>query len=755
MEYPGQDTVGLRKRQQQLAKHNTASILDINAGDTDPLLFHDEKHRTGGFKGGPGGLSSRYNRGLLPRTKQEWAIPVILTLLALFTRLYKISWANFVVWDEAHFGKFAGHYLKRTFYFDVHPPLGKMINGLAGFVGGFNGTFEFESGTEYPPELHYSVMRVFNALFGAAMVPIAYFTGLELHLSIPAATLMATMVLFDVALTCISRFILLDSMLLFFTTTSVFCMCRFRNLQIAAPFSRDWWIWIFATGISLGAVASVKWVGLFAIALVGLHTVQELWEMLGDLKMPPAQYANHWMARIAALIVTPIAVYIMSFAIHFAILNESGPGDAQMSSLFQAGLQGNDFDRNPIELAYGSKVSLKNNGHGGGLLHSHVQRYPTGSEQQQVTCYHHKDSNNIWTITKAWGQENTTDPGGVDFVKDGDVLRLVHTSTGRNLHSHPVKAPVTTAQNEVSCYGNATVGDANDLWKVEIVDDVFDKKTTRVKSLTTRFRLRHNLSGCLLRSHAVSLPQWGFKQAEVVCQKKGDPDSLNHMWNIESHRHEKLPAGGKGAFRSKFSKDFLDLNVAMWTSNNALTPDPDKEPDQLTSAPYQWPFLLVGLRMCGWGDTAIKYWLIGNPIVWWGSTASIGVFLAIVGVYAIRSRRRYRDWDTPGAWEDFWFTGQLGFVGWLLHYAPFWIMGRVTYLHHYFPALYFAIIIFAFVADHIGSKLPRVIHVFLIAFLGFLVVANFIYFKDFAWGFNTPAEGYRNRRWVQNWNIVD
>lgn len=30
------------------------------------------------------------------------------------------------------------------------------------------------------------------------------------------------------------------------------------------------------------------------------------------------------------------------------------------------------------------------------------------------------------------------------------------------------------------------------------------------------------------------------------------------------------------------------------------------------------------------------------------------------------------------------------FIGWLLHYLPFWGMGRILYFHHYFPAVLFA-----------------------------------------------------------------
>lgn len=114
------------------------------------------------------------------------------------------------------------------------------------------------------------------------------------------------------------------------------------------PFTVKWFRWIFYTGVSLGAVLSVKWVGLFVIALVGFHTIQELWDMFGDLNMDPKVYMKHWLFRIIALIIVPILVYMWSFKIHFAILNMSGDGDANMGSIFQANLQGNDMSKYPL-----------------------------------------------------------------------------------------------------------------------------------------------------------------------------------------------------------------------------------------------------------------------------------------------------------------------------------------------------------------------------------------------------------------------
>ena len=100
-----------------------------------------------------------------------------------------------VVWDEAHFGKFGSHYLKREFYFDVHPPLGKMLVALAGLLTGYNGHFEFKSGEAYPDSVPYVAMRVIMATYGIALVPLGWYTAVELGMSQWACHLVALMVL--------------------------------------------------------------------------------------------------------------------------------------------------------------------------------------------------------------------------------------------------------------------------------------------------------------------------------------------------------------------------------------------------------------------------------------------------------------------------------------------------------------------------------------------------------------------------------
>jgi len=137
-----------------------------------------------------------------------------------------------------------------------------------------------------------------------------------------------------------------------------------------------------------------------------------------------------------------------------------------------------------------------------------------------------------------------------------------------------------------------------------------------------------------------------------------------------------VPAGNAKLYKSPFWRDFIHLNVAMWTSNNALVPDPDKE-DILASMPLDWPFLKLGLRMCGWGDGQIKFYLLGLPIIWWGSTITLGVGLGVVFWYVARMQRQYNDWK-EGEWDQWLWVVKVSFGGWALHFCELMCHGRAN-----------------------------------------------------------------------------
>ncbi len=191
----------------------------------------------------------------------------------------------------------------------------------------------------------------------------------------------------------------------------------------------------------------------------------------------------------------------------------------------------------------------------------------------------------------------------------------------------------------------------------------------------------------------------------------------------------------------------------MMTSNNALVPDPDKQ-DDLASKPWQWPLLNVGLRMCGWDDNIVKYFLLGNPAVYWGSTFSLGLLLVMVAWYAIRWQRGY-DELTWAMIDHFEYSGLYPFIGWFLHYLPFLVMARVTYVHHYYPALYFAILCNGFVLDWYTRGLPKMVQWSIFGALYVLVIGLFWLFKDICFGMVGPNQQWSHLRWLDTWRMAD
>lgn len=516
-------------------------------------LLHSGKAES---KHGP--LSGSFGMTNAPKggvTKAEWRLVAFVTVLAFFVRMYKIGQPSSVVFDEVHFGGFASKYINQRFFMDVHPPLAKLLITFVAWASGFNGQFDFKTiGKEYlvgeNTPVPYVAMRSFCALLGVATVPLAYLTLRALSLRATTALVGSMLVTLENALITQSRFILLDAPLVFFTSLTAFGWVSFCNEERKRSFTETWWAWLILTGISLGCVLSVKWVGLFTVATIGVCVVAQLWNLLGDIRLPMRTIVHHFIARAICLILIPFAVYVGCFAIHLAVLNRSGEGDGFMTSSFQYSLRGNAMPDTYADVALGSTITLRHLNTQGGYLHSHSHNYPGGSGQQQITLYPHRDENNEWYIVKAPGPDDPPPPvdengvplaveapleaekhwnDPIQYLEHGMEVRLVHRLTEKRLHSHDVRPPITEAdyQQEVSGYGfvdesgKRFAGDSNDHWIVEIENGHSSDPVSwkRVRSLRSTIRLRHTLTGGYLFSHKVPLPDWGYGQQEVSANK--------------------------------------------------------------------------------------------------------------------------------------------------------------------------------------------------------------------------------------------
>ncbi|EFN85014.1 Protein O-mannosyl-transferase 2 [Harpegnathos saltator] len=91
------------------------------------------------------------------------------------------------------------------------------------------------------------------------------------------------------------------------------------------------------------------------------------------------------------------------------------------------------------------------------------------------------------------------------LVKHGDLIRLEHVITRRNLHSHKEIAPISKKHYQITGYGENGTGDANDVWKVLITNG---EDGDIVETVTSKLKFVHYLHHCVLTCSGKTLPKW-------------------------------------------------------------------------------------------------------------------------------------------------------------------------------------------------------------------------------------------------------
>uniref|UniRef100_A0A8C2WLR1 dolichyl-phosphate-mannose--protein mannosyltransferase n=1 Tax=Cyclopterus lumpus TaxID=8103 RepID=A0A8C2WLR1_CYCLU len=639
-------------------------------------------------------------------TTQVDLVLVLVSLLAFWTRLSRLSSPNAVVFDEVYYGQFVSLYMKRVFFIDDSgPPLGHMIMALGAYLGEFDGNFVWNRiGAEYPSSVSVWSLRLLPAVCGALCVPLVYLLTLELKFCHLSALGASALLLLENSLIVQSRFMLLESLLIFFVLVALLSYLKFHN----HPNSWFRYCWLLLSGASCAAAVGVKYMGVFSyLLLVGVASLHT-WNLIGDRTL---SVCVQCVCRAVCLLVVPVLLYVFWFYLHLTLLHRSGPHDQLMSSAFQASLEGGlsrITQGQPLDVSYGSQVTLRSSASQPipCWLHSHKANYPIryengrgSSHQQQVTCYPFKDVNNWWIIKDA-GRQELVVSSPPRPVRHGDVIQLVHGMTSRFLNSHDVAAPMSPHSQEVSGYIDFNVSmAAQNLWRVVSTPDPI---------ISYQHPGTAGLSG-------VSLPDWGFRQLEVVAEKLFKAHSSSLGWTVEEHRYgtSQEQKEREAELHSPTHID-VDRKMSFWAKFlelqwKMLTVKQEDSEHKYSSSPLEWITMETNIAYWLHSSTNAQIHLIGNPVSWGVAHLSLLAYQLLAAVYLLRRRRGLKDLP-DGVWAQFVCLGCVCVGGWLVNFVPFLLMEKTLFLYHYLPALCYLHLLSPALLEHTHTHLLRYTH---------------------------------------------
>jgi dolichyl-phosphate-mannose--protein O-mannosyl transferase len=76
-----------------------------------------------------------------------------------------------IIFDETHFGGFVSDYLRGICFFDIHPPLGKLILYAAARFTGYDGSYNFSQFAAPYTTDFYIPLRATPAVFSSLIAP--------------------------------------------------------------------------------------------------------------------------------------------------------------------------------------------------------------------------------------------------------------------------------------------------------------------------------------------------------------------------------------------------------------------------------------------------------------------------------------------------------------------------------------------------------------------------------------------------------
>ena len=246
---------------------------------------------------------------------------LIITSLSFISRFWNLFFPDDVVFDEVHFGNFTNWYTKSQFYFDIHPPLGKLIMFLFANLSEYDGNINFRS--NYKDE-SYVILRITPAFFSSLCPSLLYLTMRFSSFSKCASFMTAFMICFDNSMISEGKFILSDGILHFFTCLHLLTLSYLLTIQRN---TEKFNLWLVISGITLGAACSCKNTAWGLCLLNGFVHAIELFYLTHSFSFI---WISELIFRGSLLFICAFSVYLISFTIHFVLLPFYGQGNGYL-----------------------------------------------------------------------------------------------------------------------------------------------------------------------------------------------------------------------------------------------------------------------------------------------------------------------------------------------------------------------------------------------------------------------------------------
>ena len=241
-------------------------------------------------------------------TRRDWLALVLLTLLALGLRAWRLDFPQAIYFDEQYYAKASGDYLDgRQDSNTVHPPLAKLQIAAARLV--FDGLKGYGWVT-LPDSVGW---RLGSLLAGTATVPLTYLLGMVLSYGRRrVAVIAALLVALDFLSLASSRICMLDPFVSLWILAGMLMAARYA-------FEEHRFDWAVMAALAFGVATACKWNGLFAAAGAGL-CMMELRVPQTEGQAPRLRYGLPFLFATAI-----VALYLLAYVPFFLKEGSFGP----------------------------------------------------------------------------------------------------------------------------------------------------------------------------------------------------------------------------------------------------------------------------------------------------------------------------------------------------------------------------------------------------------------------------------------------